>query len=1090
VLIDGYSEAGASANTLAVGDNAVLKVELDGSAVASPQAVGLYVVGSGGTVIQGIDIHSFNHADIELDSGANAVTGNFIGTDVSGSVALAGADNDGVLVFGNGNQIGSAALGDRNLISGHTSEDGVDLWGSNTAVTGNYIGTDASGMHAVPNGSGGIVRGGTGDVVRGNLVSGNLAQGFYGSLSQALVSGNLIGTNATGVGPLGNGGYGIALFTSSNQVLGNTIAFNGEGVVVGSGAGDAIEGNSIHDNAGLGIDLGINGNDNQTAPALTYAATSGSGTSINGRLASVANTAFRVEFFSNVSRNASGFGEGLTYLGFAMVMTDGNGNASFTATGLASVPAGQAYLSATATNMTTGNTSAFSHDGIVALAALTASSNPSVLGQPVTFTATINSYVTGLGTPSGTMHFFDTTSNTDLGTVALVNGSAALNASSLAVSTHFIAVTYSGDSAFLATTCTLTQDVTQSIYVLNKKSSGALTVSGHASINISGALVVDSNSSAALIDKGNGQIAAATIQVVGGVQQSGHATLAPAASTGAAYVADPLAGLVAPTGGSGQNTVDLKSGSLTINPGIYLSIKVFGTGSLTLNPGVYIVKSGGLTVMGSGSITGGGVLIYAAGKDFCDSDDRGGIAFSGNGTFNVTGPATGPYAGVVIFQARDNTRAITLSKNAMAGIGGTIYAPAALLYLNGDATINGALVVNELTVTGDAASTQSVDGSDIAAGSTAGQLLGGDLYVYVNDPNSLFTSDQLARIQDAVNAVNTLVQPYGVSVMETTDSTLANVVIDTSTTSGAGGYADGILGCFNPTGEITMIQGWNWYAGSDPTQIGSDQYDFQTTVTHELGHALGLGESTITTSPMSATLATGTVDRALTTADLNIPDDNTGPDGQKAAALPVRPTERTSDAAAVTPEPAPLLQINPAYYNASRPGAREQTPSASLLQTASNGTNTTDQSPPVSSITVPAFSLRDAGAPTENGASDGASEPELDFVSPTLDAAAPSRIPLIMHRNGDAQQECRDQASRQLVHLSSPATDAMDEVFSAVKLTDAELDGGQFHADRPQCPDAVAEANWAWLGVLGLFSKAEMRDRRPVGKRHCPALKR
>jgi hypothetical protein len=46
--------------------------------------------------------------------------------------------------------------------------------------------------------------------------------------------------------------------------------------------------------------------------------------------------------------------------------------------------------------------------------------------------------------------------------------------------------------------------------------------------------------------------------------------------------------------------------------------------------------------------------------------------------------ASGPFAGVVIFQARDNTRAITLKKNAVAGLGGTLYAPVALLNLTGD----------------------------------------------------------------------------------------------------------------------------------------------------------------------------------------------------------------------------------------------------------------------------------------------------------------------------------------------------------------------------------------------------------------------
>jgi hypothetical protein len=110
------------------------------------------------------------------------------------------------------------------------------------------------------------------------------------------------------------------------------------------------------------------------------------------------------------------------------------------------------------------------------------------------------------------------------------------------------------------------------------------------------------------------------------------------------------------------------------------------------------------------------------------------------------------------------------------------------------------------------------------------------------------------------------------SVTETTDPTLANVVVDTGSTSLAGGFADGVLGCETSTGEITLIQGWNWYDGRDPSAIGPGQYDFQTAVTHELGHALGLGHSPDPTSVMYAALSSGTANRTPKTADLAIPD--------------------------------------------------------------------------------------------------------------------------------------------------------------------------------------------------------------------------
>src|SRR5262249_11172712 len=100
----------------------------------------------------------------------------------------------------------------------------------------------------------------------------------------------------------------------------------------------------------------------QDFPMLTTINSKGGTTTISGTLDSSANQTFHIELYSNPSKDASGYGEGQTFLGFFSVTTNASGHASFMVSNNLALP-GQ-WITATATD-STSNTSEFSQAVVV-----------------------------------------------------------------------------------------------------------------------------------------------------------------------------------------------------------------------------------------------------------------------------------------------------------------------------------------------------------------------------------------------------------------------------------------------------------------------------------------------------------------------------------------------------------------------------------------------------------------------------------------------------------------------------------------------------------------------------------------------------
>ena len=259
-FIDGYSQPGSKiAGPGSPGGlitPAVNTIYFDAQGAVSEGFT--FHINASNSLIRGLIVNNYVNTGIRLDADFVKVFGNHVGIDDGGS---GGSQSVGVRVgvttgVADACQIGGVETYQMNVLSGNTI-DGLlfaNTSGNNHVVYNNFIGPDPSGMAAVTSAGIGIMRfGGTNvnigkvnGVGAGNLISGN-QHGIYYNANNSwgdTISGNWLGLDLTGLAPLPNSWYGIAMFNGcSNVVVGG----------IGSEAANLISGNTRN---GIHIDGG------------------------------------------------------------------------------------------------------------------------------------------------------------------------------------------------------------------------------------------------------------------------------------------------------------------------------------------------------------------------------------------------------------------------------------------------------------------------------------------------------------------------------------------------------------------------------------------------------------------------------------------------------------------------------------------------------------------------------------------------------------------------------------------------------------------------------------------------------------------
>ena len=229
-------------------------VAIDGTTLAG-SIDGLRIL-AGGTSIRKLNIRKFPGDGIEVQASGVLLEKNTIGTDWRGVTAFGNRGN-GIFIQG-----GSSNTLLANVVSGNDL-NGIAINGNGAdgnIVDGNTIGARFGGSIALPNAANGIlVTNGDQNNIANNTISGNTLSGIVltGSANSNTITHNKIGTRSSGTAALPNGGEGILVQASGNQIGGNRAALRN--IISGNGkTGISITGTTASNNVVEGNYIGTN----------------------------------------------------------------------------------------------------------------------------------------------------------------------------------------------------------------------------------------------------------------------------------------------------------------------------------------------------------------------------------------------------------------------------------------------------------------------------------------------------------------------------------------------------------------------------------------------------------------------------------------------------------------------------------------------------------------------------------------------------------------------------------------------------------------------------------------------------------------